>query len=238
MKDSSEYAARLKRLCNRLQRSGGKTIDSEPADVTTELLLACLSEHMTESKTRSAFNKLRSNFVDYNELRVMRPAEVVEILGKGFAQYRPAFGQMVRVLRALFDEQDHLDLEHLKSVGKREARGFLEGLEGTSGYVVSRVMLRALGGHAFPIHKPMLQMLQAEEVVDTAADIATVQGFLERQITSKRIHKVYALLRRYTDVARSPRPSKKTTKKATSSTKKKTKTTQKKSRKSPGRKKK
>ena len=152
MKDSSEYAVHLRRLCNRLQRSGAKITEPESFDVTTELLLGCLSGYMTENKSRTALNKLRNNFVDYNELRVTRTAEVIEILGRGFSPYRPVFDQMLRLLRSIFDEQDHLDLEHLKHLGKREARAFLEELDGATPYVVSRAMLRGLEGHAFPVH--------------------------------------------------------------------------------------
>ncbi|KPK76007.1 MAG: hypothetical protein AMJ79_08710 [Phycisphaerae bacterium SM23_30] len=214
MKDSSEYAARLARLCNRLQRRGGKASVPELQDVTTELLLGCLSGYMTENKARSALNKLRSNFVDYNELRVTRPAEVVEILGRGYSQVRPAVEQMLCLLRSVFDEQDHLDLEHLKELGKREARSFLEELEGSTVYVVSRVMLRGLQGHAFPLHDQMLKMLRGEEVVEETADEATVQGFLERQISAKKILKVYTLLRRHADNFKGLRAAKKTGKTA------------------------
>ncbi len=213
MKDSSEYAVRLKRLCNRLQRGAGKFSEPERYDVLSELLLGCLTAQMTESKGRTALGKLRSNFVDYNELRVTRPAEVIEILGKGYGQARESIEQVIVLLRSIYDEQDHLDLEHLKSMGKREAKGFLEQLEGMTPYVLSRVMLRGLEGHAIPLHKQMLEMLRSEEVVEATADEATVQGFLERQISAKKAIKVYALLRRYADSARSFGGSKKSEKK-------------------------
>jgi hypothetical protein len=231
MKDSSEYAVRFKRLCNRLQRSEAKVSEPEQFDVTTELLLGCMSEHMTESKARAALNKLRGNFVDYNELRVTRPAEVIEILGRGFAQSRQAIEQMIYLLRELFDEQDHLDLEHLKGLGKREAKSFFEELEGASPYLVSRVMLRGLSGHSFPVHEQMIKMLQGEVVVDESADAATIQGFLERQISAKRILKVYALLRHHADTFRGPGAVEKATKRVSAISKKTVKQTKKKSKK-------
>ena len=213
MKDSSEYAARLKRLCNRLQRDAAKSFESERYDVLSELLLGCLTVQMTENKGRTSLGKLRSNFVDYNELRVTRPAEVIEILGKGYGQAREAVDQMILLLRSLYDEQDHLDLEHLKSMGKREAKVFLEQLEGMTPYVLARVMLRGLEGHAIPVHDQMLEMLRGEEVVEESADEATVQGFLERQISAKKALKVYGLLRRHADSAKSFGGSKKIEKK-------------------------
>ena len=75
----------------------------------------------------------------------------------------------------------------------------MEGIDGLDDYVVSRVMLRSLGGHAFPVNEKMLTMLRGEEVVDLKASVSEVQGFLERQISSKQIRKVYALLRSFAD---------------------------------------
>ena len=199
MKDSSEYAARLKRLCSHLQQDAAKSSESERHDVLSELVLGCLTAQMTESKGRMVLGKLRSNFVDYNELRVTRPAEVIELLGKGYGPAREAVEQLILLLRSIYDEQDQLDLEHLKSLGKREAKSFLEQLEGMTPYVLARVMLRGLEGHAIPVHGPLLEMLRGEEVVETSADEATVQGFLERQISAKKARKIYDLLRRHAD---------------------------------------
>jgi len=199
MKDSNEYGARLKKLINRLQRSGGQAAEPEIQDVTAELILACLSEYNPENKARAALNKLRNHFVDFNELRVSRSTEVVEVIGKNYQEAQPTAERILKVLRQAFTKMNSMDLESLHQMGKREAKTFFESLEGITPYVVSRVMMRGLDGHAFPVHEPMLKMLRAEEVVNAKAEANEVQGFLERQITSARIHKVYALLRRHAD---------------------------------------
>ncbi|MBN2378084.1 MAG: hypothetical protein JXD22_16925 [Sedimentisphaerales bacterium] len=222
MKDSSEYGAKLKKLCNRLQRSGGKVEVMEGQDIVTEILLACLSVYTTESKARTALSKLRSSCVDYNELRVHRISEVMEVLGKNFPQSRDAARQLLALLQSIYSKEDCLDLEHLKDVGKREGKAYLESLDGSSTYMVSRATLFGLGGHAFPINEQMLTMLREEEVVDKDASEAEVQGFLERQFTASRIHKVYALLRQYADDFK-PAKSKKVAKKQAASKKATTK---------------
>jgi len=199
MKDSNEYGSRLKKLINRLQRSGGQAAEPEIQDVTAELILACLSEYNPENKARAALNKLRNHFVDFNELRVSRSTEVVEVIGKNYQEAQPTAERILKVLRQAFTKMNSMDLESLHQMGKREAKTFFESLEGITPYVVSRVMMRGLDGHAFPVHEPMLKMLRAEEVVNAKAEANEVQGFLERQITSARIHKVYALLRRHAD---------------------------------------
>lgn len=232
MKDSAEYAARLHKLCNILQRRRGKAAVPETADVTTALVLACLSMYTTESKARTALNRLLNHFVDLNEVRVGRAIELMGVLGKNFGPAREATEIILKLLRSVYRRQDNLNLEHLREIGKREAKAFLEELDGSCPYIVSRVMMQALGGHAFPVHERMLAMLQAEEVVNPQADLAEVQGFLERQIPARRVQKVYALLRHHADnyrssVTRATKAAKKTaksTRKKSRKTKKKTTT--------------
>jgi len=228
MKDSSEYGAKLKKLCNRLRRSGGKAEVWEGQDIVTEILLACLSVYTTESKARTALSKLRSSCVDYNELRVHRVSEVMEILGKNFPYSRDATKQLLALLQSVYDKEDCLDLEHLRGMGKREGKAYLESLDRASAYMVSRVTLFGLGGHAFPINEQMLTMLREEEVVDKNAVEAEVQGFLERHITASRINKVYALLRRHADEFKPSKGRSVTKKKAVSKKKSSTKNTAKK----------
>jgi endonuclease III len=225
MKDSAEYAECLKKLCNRLQRSGGKVVVPESADVTTELVWACLSKYTTENKTRVIMNRLLSHFVDLNEVRVSRTTELMDVIGKNFGQVREVTDTILKLLRSVFNRQDSLDMNGLKEIGKREAKAFLEELEGACPYVVSRVMMRALGAHAFPVHDSMLTMLRGEEVVNLKSDLAEVQGFLERQIPAQRVQKVYALLRRHADNYKGKNKvtqARKKTRKRTRTTKKKT----------------
>jgi len=65
-------------------------------------------------------------------------------------------------------------------------------------------------------------------VVEATADEATVQGFLERQISAKKAIKIYSLLRHHADSAKSFSGSKtieKNVKKSTKKVKAKTKKT-------------
>jgi len=220
MKDSSEYAAKLKKLYNRIKRGGFKHTEPAVQDVTTELLVACLSAYNTENKARTLLGRLRSNYVDYNELRISRTAEAIDILGKNAQRARETALQLLTLLRSVYDKQDSLDLEELRQLNKRDAKTFLEGLKGADAYVVGRIMLRALGAHAFPVNEQMLAMLRAEEVVSPEASLSQVQGFLERQISVTDVHAMYAALRHHADAFRPSAAKKKTAKKSGEAAKK------------------
>lgn len=230
MRNSREYATVLNKLIRKARRSKGTPEKHELTDPVTEIILGYLTFHTTESKGTTALNKLKGHFVDFNELRVCRESEVVRILGSSFPHVRDVASMILQSLREIFDQQDTLILGFLKNAGKREAKIFLEGLKVLPTYVQSRVMLRSLNGHAFPVHGKLITTLQAEGTVDPKASEADIQGFLERQIASKDIHKTYALLRNFVDTYRlkSATSTKIATTAPAKSKVKKTKTTKKK----------
>lgn len=211
MKDSNEYAGALKRLCSRLKRSGGKINEPAVNDPITELVLAGLSVATTESKSRSALGRLRSSFVDFNELRVARFDEIADVLGKGFPQAKDAATRIKAVLQSVCEKNDILSVSHLQEGGKREAKMFFESLEGATPYIVARVMLLSLQAHAFPVNEQMLLMLRDEGAVAPKADVTDVQGFLERQISANDIRETYRLLRAHADAFKPSRAATKDT---------------------------
>jgi hypothetical protein len=199
MKGSNEYAQRLQRLCSRLPRELGVVKEPEKTDPLTELVLACLAAPGSETRARAALNRLRGQFVDFNELRVARVDEVADVLGRQYGPSKEVGLQLLNLLRQVFAQQDTMDLTSLNEGGKRDARTFLQQLEGMTPYVLARVVLNSLGGHAFPLNESILTMLRAEEAIDPQADAADVQAFLERQIPARRMQKVWALLGLYAE---------------------------------------
>lgn len=234
MKDGNELAQRLKRLCAQVRRIGAAVEDVPEHDPTTELIMASLAQRTTESRARYALSRLQSCFADYNELRVSRPEDIADILGKTFPEAREVGRQITMLLRAVYDKRDHLDLSDLIGMGKREARQYLSELNGSSDYVTARVMLCSLKGHAFPVCDSMLAMLRTEGIVADAATLAEVQGFMERHIPARQGRKLFAQLTWYaenyssqklaeTDAAPPTKPKTATKKKTAKKTKKTTK---------------
>ena len=225
MKDSIEYAPRLKKLCNRLKRETAATPKTDLIDPCTAIVLACLSAVTTENKARLGLSRLRHTFVDLNELRVSHFEEVADILGKGFPHRKEIAQQIIGLLKDIYNTHDSLNLNDLREGSKRQAKAFIESLEDANAYIVARVLLLSIGAHAIPVHQQMLQMLCKENVIPANANEADVQGFLERQIPADQNRKIYALLRHRTDSLRIKQTSEtkgpaKSTKKTTKSTKK------------------
>ncbi len=218
MKNSKEYAQRLQRLYRGLKRAHPKVEKTSYDDPIDALIYGIVSERVSDTATQRAMKGFRETFVDWNDLRVSRVEEIVEVLHEDSAVNRTTAFALTTALRAIFDEYHTLSLQNLKKVGKRPAKQALESLEGTDPYVVGYCMLTSLQGHAIPLTGQMADYLKQHEVVDPEADEQDIEGFLTRQVAAKNAYEFYALLRRESESPKVVKTRKKTT------TRKKTKT--------------
>ncbi len=222
MKNSKEYGQKLQKLYRGLKRAHSKKIEHVAFDDPIEALIGgIIGEHCTEAATTRAMKGFRETFVDWNDLRVSRVEEIVEVLREDNATSRTAAFSLITALRAIFDEYHTLSLVPLKKIGKRPAKQALESLEGVGHFVVSYCMLTALQGHAIPLTETMASYLRQNEVVDPEADAHDIEGFLTRQVAAKNAYEFYSLLRQESESAK---PARKVAKKKTTRAKKKTTT--------------
>jgi len=236
MKNSTEYAKKVKKLYLSLRRKSPKVLKPVYEDPIEALVYGIISENMTNSKTQGVMRRIENNFVDLNDLRVSLPAEVIEILGENSSVTRNIAENLSRALGYVFSNYNCVSLESLKKQGKRPAKQALEKIEGVSRFVVNYCMLTALGGHAIPLTAKMAEYLKNNELVAPGANEQDIEGFLTRQVSATNGYEFYALLRQESEARRAKKKVKKVKKKKKTAAKKKTKAA-KRSRKRPAKKK-
>ena len=212
MKNSREYSQKVHKLYRSLKRKypkAKKVIYDEPVDA---LIYAIISEKMSETATQSVIKKFAGYFIDWNDLRVSRTEEIVEILGGDTAVTRDITLTLTSALGAVFDRYNTVSLKALRKIGKRPARQTLEKMNDLSRFVVSYCMLTSLHGHAIPLTKKMIDYLKSEQLIHPDADEQQIEGFLARQISAENASEFYALLRRQSE-ARKAKTKKVKTKK-------------------------
>ncbi|MFQ6048940.1 MAG: hypothetical protein ACE5K7_06215 [Phycisphaerae bacterium] len=191
------YARQVKRVFNRLIKQDGRPKHPGLTDPVEQLLLGVLARGTTEARAREALNRFKRSMVDYNELRVASPKELVELLGRDFPQAEQKAKDINKLLNAIFDRQHCLDLTFLRNKTRREARQYLASLDGVDPHTVASVMLLSIGGHAVPVDDKMLAMMRRDGLVEPSADVQEVQAFLERNIAAADAYAFYTLMRRY-----------------------------------------
>lgn len=184
MKNGTMYAARLRKVYTRLRESVPTRNIPEPGDPVRCLAVAILGENCTDDDAERAIERAFSTMVDWNEMRVSSAVELNKATGNTIPQGTQRCQRLAEALQAIFDRENRLSLDKLKGVGRRDARHYLEELNGVDEYVVASVVLWSLGGHAIPVNDRLLEALRAAELVHPAADRAEVQAFLERNISA------------------------------------------------------
>lgn len=208
MKNSKEYSTRLQKLYRGLKRAHPKVEKVTHDDPIEAVIHGIIGEYTSDAATQKAIKGFQATFVDWNDLRVSRMEEIVEVLQEDNAASRAAASALITALRAIFDEYHTLSLQPLKKMGKRPAKQAVEALDGIGHFAVSYCMLTALQGHAIPLTEAMATYLRQNEIVDPEADAHDIEGFLTRQVAAKNAYEFYSLLRRESE---SPKIAKKKT---------------------------
>ena len=202
MKNSKEYSQKVYKLYRSLKHKhpkAKKVIYDEPVDA---LIYAIISERMSEKAAHSAMKRFTDYFFDWNDLRVSRPEEIVELLCGDTAVTRDITLSLTKVLGAVFEKYNLVSLKVLRKIGKRPARQTLEKMNGLSRFVVSYCMLTSLQGHAIPLTKKMIDYLKSEQLIHPDSDEQQIEGFLARQISAENAYEFYTLLRRQSEARR------------------------------------
>lgn len=232
MKNSKDYSKKIQKLYRSLSRKYPKVQKVSHEKVIDAIIYAVLSAEMNEKQADSVIRKFTDYFVDWNDLRVSRAEEIVEVLGKDTSATMDIALTITRILNSIFNDYHKISLESLKKIGKRPAKQALEKMDGINRYVVEYCLLTALGGHAIPLTDRMIKYLRNYELVNPDADDQQIGGFLAKQISARNGYEFYALLRHESELAKVKKKTKaKTTHKKKSKTKTNSKTKTKKRRK-------
>lgn len=204
MKNSAFYVKQVKRFFNRLKRSGPRPTTYDFDDPVQHLVVAALSEGTSLTKAKTAANRLLANTIDYNDLRVSTPDELAKMIEEDLPDALARTTVLVQILGSLYERENSVSFDRVKSRSKKEIREFLQGLPGMTPYILASTMLWAFGEHTIPVDDQTLTVLKKDELVDTEASAEEAQAFLRRHISANDAKLFTAMLKRYV-VQKAPR---------------------------------
>ncbi|MBI1189983.1 MAG: hypothetical protein GC200_04785 [Tepidisphaera sp.] len=181
----------LKKLTSLLKRVRSKYAPpaAEPAApvlgadrVLTELLISMLLWDATTGQARHACKRLHEHLVDLNDLRVCVPEETAEILGEKYPAGLERAMRLRSLLGDIYNREHAVQLTGLEGLGKREARAYLESLEGVTHFAAARTFAIALSGHAAPVDNRLRELLVSEGVASEEMSCTALSTWLERSI--------------------------------------------------------
>jgi len=232
VKNATEYAKRLAALLKQVGKAVSAPDEVPEREPLFQLIHAFLAWETSRNQADQAYTRLMTTVVDVNELRVSDPMEVIDAIGPKYVRAEERAHRLCRALHGVYNREHVVDLSSLKDKNKRDAKDYLESLEGIVPFVVASVMLLSLDSHAIPVDEQLVDRLKRDEVVDPDATLEDVQSFLEHQIRADDGLEAFFGLRAYVErpikvslgPAKLPKSSgKPKTKKSTKKSKKSTK---------------
>lgn len=193
MKDSKVYADRLAALLKQLEATFDVPTPA-PLDPVAQLISAFLMWEANSVRADQAFQRIQSHIVDYNDLRVCCTHDVIKWIGERYPRGRARIDRLRAALRAIYEREHDITLDRVIGLTNREARQWIETLEGVTPYVSAQWLLFSKRAHAMPIDEQLRSKLIAAEIIDRGTDLLTVQAWLERHVRAADAAKAHLLL--------------------------------------------
>ena len=130
MKNGTAYAARLTKAFAKQRIACSQTQIPELDDPMRRLAIGVLGVECGDDEASRAVDGALQKLVDWNEMRVSSGAELNQATGNRIPNGVKRCQQLIRALQSVYDCENTLSLERVKGMARREARHYLEALEG------------------------------------------------------------------------------------------------------------
>jgi endonuclease-3 len=193
----AEKVKRLERLRLLLKRRYGEQPPPAVAHPVEFAIRTILAEEATRPQVDACMDRFRQHFVDWNDLRVSRPREIREVMGKDFPRSGRKARAIPRLLDQVFKLHNSMVWDFLEAMGKLGVRSYFESLEEVRPFVAATIARDCLAAHTFPVDSDVaralgrLGILRPEEQSESE-----MQAFLERAVKSTRAYETHQLIRR------------------------------------------
>ena len=140
-----------------------------------------------------AARKLMAHFVDWNEVRVARPATLIAALGRQ-SRAPERIALLRRFLEAYFIQQRNLNLEYLYSLKNSEVRRFLSDLEIFSREELAAMLLTGFGFSVFPPADILRDMTELTGLLKAQTTTLQMAKKIETMFEAETLYSLYAHL--------------------------------------------
>ncbi len=150
--------------------------------VIQHFIYGIIREGTTSDIADQSFNSLIAAFIDWNELRVSTPSELVEVM-PGLPEGSTKARRIIGVLQEWFELTYSFDMEEVAKKGIKEGAKKLQRLKEANDFAIAWVMQRAWEGHAVPLDAPTIRVLKRLAVLDPEVDdVETLRSSAEHFI--------------------------------------------------------
>jgi endonuclease III len=173
----------------------------EDGDPVTVMVMSFLMWESTTTRASAAYKRLLDHVVDFNDLRVSMPHEMVEWVGPRYPQALERCQRLRAALRHTYKREHAVSLDRLQDMGRREVKSYLRSLDGIAHYVADRVALLCFDAHCIPVDARLYRALVKAGVGDENTEILDMASWLARQVKAADALPTHRALQRWSDGA-------------------------------------
>ncbi|TWT86299.1 hypothetical protein Mal64_38390 [Pseudobythopirellula maris] len=200
---TTNRASRITKIVTALKKQFKPTTPPQLPLLDT-LLYACLVENSNHEAAQKAFETLRGDYFDWNEVRVSTRTELAGVL-KGLNDPVQSADRLKRTLQSVFESVYAFDIETMKKQNLGQSVKQLEKHDGVTPFIVAYAVQNGLGGHNIPVNKGLLLSLVVLDVITEAEAKKGQAPGLERAIPKNKGVEAGSLLHQLgVEVGRSP----------------------------------
>lgn len=208
---SADPAKKLQTLIRKLpdivEPSGPALVSTHTTDaIVAELVRSFFVWESGCRRGEQALAEVHASMVDYNELRVCLPHEFHRVIPSHDQHAGARFLRLRSALNDIYRREHEISLGHLATLAKRDARAYLDSLEGMHPFISARVCLLSLGAHAFPADARLCSLLSRERALPAELDPAAQSAhgdagsWLEHHILADDSRSVYQRIEIWADL--------------------------------------
>jgi endonuclease-3 len=149
------------------------------------MLYACCLENAQYEAADKAYAALSTAFFDWNEVRVSTVKELSEVMHM-LPEPGAAAGNVKHVLQTVFEATYSFDIESMKKMPLGQAQQKLQKYDGVTPFALAYVTQAALGGHAIPLDRGLLEVFGILGLATEQEKAAHAVPGLERAIPKNK----------------------------------------------------
>lgn len=188
------YPTRLQSLLR--AHAAGAPPEPASTDLVDLLVHSFLVWEATVAQADAAMARIRHATVSFNDFRVCLVNEVADLLGPRYPRVQERAIRVRAAVNDLFRREHQVSLERASNLSKRDAKNYIESLQGMVPFVSARVSLLGLGVHGVPVDDQTLGALVQHGVLHEQMTVPEATGWLQRHIAADKAVAAHHALQR------------------------------------------
>jgi endonuclease III len=177
------------RILPALEEEFGRREAAKPHPPVEQALVTVLLKKGKEQPAMRAIKRIQRGFVDLNEARVSDPAEVDQVLGRG---YPAGVGRVVvDTLTAIFNHAQAMNLDDVVALDPDEAEGVLRRMNPLPSRVAGELLLYSLDSGKLPEGAGMLRVARRAKLIRKAAldsQMRSLRRIVPKKLVARAFH--------------------------------------------------